>query len=87
LTRKGETDIRRIQRRWPHHVAVPAEALRGAVNSMPIYGLAKELAGAPRPYLLECDGRELVVFCFATPEAAQAFHERFGGELLPPPGR
>jgi hypothetical protein len=22
-------------------------------------------------------------FCFATAEAAQAFHDRFGGELLP----
>jgi hypothetical protein len=60
-------------------VAVPA--------ACPIYRLAKELAGATRPYLPERDGRELVVFCFATPEAAQAFHERFGGELLPPPRR
>jgi hypothetical protein len=29
------------------------------------------------------DARDFTVFCFGTAEAAQAFHERFGGELLP----
>jgi hypothetical protein len=35
---KGETDARRIQRWWPHQVALSAEALRGAENSTAIYG-------------------------------------------------
>lgn len=82
MIRKGETDIRRIQRQWPHHVALPAEAVRGAENSMAMYGLAKTLSGAPRPYHMRRAGRELVVFCFARPEDAQVFAERFGGELL-----
>ncbi len=63
-------------------MALLAENLRGAENSTPIYALAKELAGEPRRYRLERDGRELVVFCFATAEAAQTFAERFGAELL-----
>jgi hypothetical protein len=50
---------------------------------MPIHALAKELAGEPRRYRLERDGRDFTVFCFGTAEAAQAFHGRFGGELLP----
>jgi hypothetical protein len=86
MTRKGEITERQIRRDWPHHVALPAEALRGTANSMPKYVLAKELEAAPMPYHLQRDGREFVVFCFVTAEAAQAFAERFGGELLPAAG-
>jgi hypothetical protein len=82
MTRKGETDTRRIQRWWPHHVALTAQALRRAENSMPICTAAKDLAGAPRPYRMERDGKELLVFCFLSREAAGTFAERFGGEVL-----
>jgi hypothetical protein len=81
MTRKGETEARRIQRWWPHHVALFAEAVRGVTN-LPLYEAAKEMGGAPQPYYLIRDGRELVVFCFTTAEAAQAFAQRFGGEML-----
>jgi hypothetical protein len=84
--RKGEITERQIKRQWPHHVALPADALRGAVNSIAIYAFAKELGGAPMPYHLQRDGRDLRVFCFATREAAQTFAERFGGERFVPPG-
>jgi hypothetical protein len=80
---RGEITRARLDREWPHNVALPAEALRGAVNSTPIYVLAKELAGEPRRYRLERDSDEFVVFCFVTAEAAQMFHARFGGEVLP----
>jgi hypothetical protein len=80
---RGGTTQGLLDRLWPYQVALPAESLRGAENSMSVYALAKELAGEPRWYRLERDGRDLVVFCFATAEAAQAFAERFGGELLP----
>lgn len=71
-----------LNRQWPHQVALPAEALRGAQNSMPMHALAKELAGEPRRYRLQRDGRDFTVFCFAEVAHAQAFAERFGGELL-----
>jgi hypothetical protein len=82
---RGGTTRSLLDRNWPHQVALPAENLRGAENSTPIYALAKELAGEPRRYRLERDGRELVVFCFAERAHAQAFAERFGGELVPVP--
>lgn len=84
--RKGEITDRRIRRDWPHHVALPVEALRGAANSMPIYDRVKELGGAPMPYHLVRDGRDYRVFCFKTAEDAQAFADRFGGERLPSAG-
>ncbi len=79
MTRKGEITEKQILRRWPHHVALPPEAMRGAQNSMQIHGFAKTLSGAPRPCHLRRDGRDFVVFCFSTAEDAQAFAERFGG--------
>jgi hypothetical protein len=72
-----------LDRNYPHQVALPAEALRGAEHNMPIYQLSKELAGEPLRYRMIRDGRELIVFCFARPEDAQTFAGRFGGELLP----
>jgi hypothetical protein len=85
MAHKCRVTISQIKRDWPHHVALPAEVVRGVTN-MPMYVLAKELGGAPRPYRRERDGREVVVFCFTTAEAAQAFAERFGGEILPVAG-
>ncbi len=72
-----------ILRRWPHHVALPAEAVLGTKYSMAMYGLARTLGGAPRPCRLRQDDRNLVVFCFARAECARMFSERFGGELGP----
>jgi hypothetical protein len=80
---KGTTTRSLLDRQWPHQVALPAEALRGTEHSMPVYALAKELAGEPRRYRLERDRRDFTVFCFADPAHVQAFAERFGGEVLP----
>jgi len=63
VTRRG--DIPRINHEFPHAVALPAKALHGSVNGTAVFGFAKTLSRALRPYRLERDGRELVVFCFS----------------------
>jgi hypothetical protein len=50
-------------------------------NSEIVWRFAKALSAGPRPYFVR--GDNLVVFCFATPEDADAFCGRFDGERLP----
>jgi len=56
---------------------------RPVVNDEVVRGFADTWSVAPRPYHLRRDDLDFVVFCFAKPEDAQAFAERFGGERLP----
>jgi hypothetical protein len=81
--RKGEITLPDIKRHWPHHVALPANKVRGAMNSQIVWSFAETLSAAPRPYPLRRDDGEFVVFSFAKSEDAEAFAERFGGERLP----
>jgi hypothetical protein len=67
-------------------VALPAETLRGIGNSKAVYAFLMPLSVGPRPYRLRRDDLNFAVFCFAKPEDAQAFADRFGGELLPDTG-
>jgi hypothetical protein len=83
MVRKGEIGLSQIRRQWPHRVELPADAVRGPANSAATWGLAKELGGAPYPLAEFHDDCHFSVFHFKTAEAAQAFHDRFGGELLP----
>ena len=80
--RKGPIDRRQLQRQWPHHVALPTEAVRGVANSETVRSFAGTLSAAPLTYALIRDEAHFEVFCFAKPEDAQAFAERFGGERL-----
>ena len=82
MTRKGEVTRADLMRKWPHHIALSADKVRGT-NTAPVYGYAETLTEAPRPYFLRRGGGDLVVFCFAKPEDAEAFCQRFGGERLP----
>jgi hypothetical protein len=83
MTRKGGITRRQLNREWPHHVALPAEAVRGLANADTVRGFAATLSAAPMTYHLIREDRSYVAFCFSTAEAAKTFAERFGGELLP----
>jgi hypothetical protein len=57
--------------------------MRGLKNSEIVRGFADTLSVAPRTYSLRRNNSDFVVFCFAEPEDAQAFCERFSGERWP----
>jgi hypothetical protein len=81
--RKDEITVAEIERKWPHHVALSPDRVRGVQNSQIVWSFAAALSAGPRPYSLRRDDGEFVVFCFAKPEDAEAFAQSFDGKRLP----
>jgi hypothetical protein len=81
--RKGEITLPEIKRKWPHHVALSADKVRGLVKSEVVWRFAEALSAGPRPYFVRNGGDDLVVFCFTKLEDADAFCQHFEGERLP----
>ncbi len=81
--RKGEIIRADLHRKWRHHVALSADKVRGIESIVHRFANARS---ARQTFFLRRDDLDFVVFCFAKPEDAQAFRDRFGGEHLPGTG-
>src|SRR5215468_7423871 len=82
MTRKGEILQARHRQQWPHHVALSTEKVRGHKSYDIVHSFAEAFSVAPRTISMRREDCDFVVFCFAKPEDAEAFCERFGGERL-----
>jgi hypothetical protein len=83
-----------IEENWPHLLAkLPPEKIDMArktkpsqvrnMNSEVIFCAPGVLSATPLTSSLRRDDSDVVVFCFAEPEDAEAFAKRFGGKRLP----
>jgi hypothetical protein len=81
--RKGELTASRIDRDWPHQVALPADRVVGENYSI-THDFCRSLSLCPRGHSVVRGSVTYVIFCFAEPTDADHFRERFNGERFDP---
>jgi hypothetical protein len=81
--RRGELTSGRMNREWPHQVALPADHLLGKHYDV-TYGFCRGLSLCPRGHTVRRDDVTYSVFCFADPTHADPFRERFNSERFDP---
>lgn len=83
--RKGELQLSTVDRKWPHHVVLPAAAC-SRQNYHPVQDFCREqsLSLWGRGHTPRRNPDWFYVFCFADPTHAAIFKERFGGEAIEP---
>ncbi|MGA8614369.1 MAG: hypothetical protein WB760_22385 [Xanthobacteraceae bacterium] len=84
--RKGELSGASIDQGWPHQVALPASASKGG-GYKTIHDFCKNLSVCPRGHSLFHEGEWFQIYCFAKPDDAATFMQRFGGEKFDPSQR
>jgi len=84
--RKGELSKARVDREWPHQVALPADRCSGR-NFVTIRLFCEGLSLCPRGHCSHRDSIDFNVFCFAERPHAEQFQSRFGGEIIDPKDR
>jgi hypothetical protein len=81
--RKGELSKGRMDRQWPHQVALPASRCSGHK-----YVTVRLFCqGLSRTHSFRRVDQDMLVFCFAQLAHAEQFRDRFGGALMDPKNR
>lgn len=85
MRRKGELSPACVDSGWPHQVAMRGDDLRARFDE--IQSAKTELGACARGHTVRHKDEDWIVTCFATPEAAATFRQRFGGVPFNPKDR
>ena len=81
--RKGELTKARINRDWPHQLALPVEVATGKAYTI-LDRFCRGLSVCPRQQHYWRDGVEHIAYCFRERSDAEYVQVYFGGEFVDP---
>jgi hypothetical protein len=84
--RKGELSRARVDRGWPHQIALPAAVLLNGGDKT-VRAFCDDLSLCARGHAVFHEGQWWNVYCFADAEHAETFMRQFGGEKFDPKER